>query len=369
MKDIEAAGILGAGTESANLARILALKGVQVRLFDMFRDNLRLSMARIEWALRKENRLDLIKDIEPVQDFSKLAGADIIIEVDDVYSTQRPELIAKAAQAAGEKCLFAIKCGAEPVAPLAAGLAGQDRFLGLRFHPPLAKNLLAEIVRPGGASSASLERCVEFARGIGKTPVIAHDTPGVIVERLRRPFILAALAILDSGKGSVNQIDTAIKTVGGMPQGPFEMADAIGLDSDIYAAEAVYRLLGNPARLVPSVTENRLVQHGHLGRHSSAGFYIYDDGEIVGENPSLRELVPYLGISSASPEKIFYAVMSKVCDEAKLLSSESMVSEFDMETAAQLAFGWPKGPLAWLRELDSLNALQTPPPDQWGDAL
>jgi len=366
---IEAIGIVGSGTEAVALAHTLALRGAQVRLFDLFRDNLRAASARIEWALRRENRPDLAKLIEPVQETAKLAGADMIIEAEILQPENRAAFISKIAQKAGPGCVIAVKCGVEPVTPLFDGLEAPERFMGINFHPPLKSNRLAGIVRPSAGSDVALEACVKLARDIGKTTVLAHDNPGVIVERLRRPFLLAALSLLESGKGLVHQIDDAVKTAGGLPQGPFEMADYIGIDRDFQAATAIYKLLGKPDRLKPSAGEDRLVQYGQMGRRTTVGFYIYDEGAISGENPVLRDMVSYLGISPAAPERIFAKIMRSVADEARLLAAECMVSEFDIETAAKLAFGWPKGPLAFARELGDADAQQNRPLDQWGDAV
>ena len=365
---IEAVGLIGAGTEAAALAQKLALKGLQVRFCDIFRDNLRNSMARIEWSLRLQDASACLANIEPVQDPKKLQGADIVIEMEAGAREERLRLLSKLLDNAATSCIVALKCGVEPVSVLAEGFPGPERFVGLNLYPPLATNLLAEVARLPATSDTTLATCSDFVKELGKTAVIAHDTPGLIVERLRRPFLLAALSLLENGKGFVRDIDAAMRSAGGLPAGPFEMADAIGIDHDNAASETIYTLLGRPQRLTPSPVENRLVQYGQLGRRTTVGFYIYGDGVICGENPVLRELVPYLGISPAKPEVIFHAVMSRVAQEAKILAAESMLSELDIETAAKLAFGWPKGPLAFSRELDA-NAQVETKQDEWGDAL
>ena len=130
--------------------------------------------------------------------------------------------------------------------------------------------------------------------------------------------------------------------------------DLAGLDSDYTASESIYSALGKPARLAPSATQLRLVQYGQLGRKATIGFYIYEEGRIVGENPILPNLVKYLGLKKTPKEEIFAEIMRPVVEEAKLLASEIMASEYDIETAVKLAFGWPKGPFAYSRELGGL---------------
>jgi 3-hydroxyacyl-CoA dehydrogenase len=99
---------------------------------------------------------------------------------------------------------------------------------------------------------------------------------------------------------------------------------------------------------------DRLVQYGQLGRKSTIGFYLYEDGAVAGENPVLPNLVKYLGLKKIPAGEIFGELMRPVLEEAKLLAGEIMASEYDMETAARLAFGWPKGPFGYARDLPEL---------------
>jgi len=216
-----------------------------------------------------------------------------------------------------------------------------------------------EIVRTDKTGDACLEAAAGLLRKIGKTPVITKDNPGQIVERLLRPFILSAFKLLEAGKGSPHGIDAAFKEVGGMPAGPFEAADFMGLDRDYKATHDIYEALGKPERLTPSAMELRLVQYGQLGRKATIGFYIYEEGVIVGENPILSNVVKYLGLKKVPKEEIFAELLRPVIEEARLLASEIMASEHDIETAIKLALNWPKGPFAYSRDLEHLFLKKT----------
>ena len=87
---------------------------------------------------------------------------------------------------------------------------------------------------------------------------------------------------------------------------------------------------------------------------TTAGFYLYEDGAIVGENPALAGMVKHLGIKHLSAEEIFSAVMGSVIEESRLLINEAMVSESDIETAIKAGLGWPKGPLTFYADLKDL---------------
>lgn len=350
---IEAVGIIGANPVGTGLAEIMVGRGYQVRLFDVFRESLKTSVSKVNWALAKGDKRGLSTNLEPVQDLGKFEGADIVIETDS-GTEDRPEFFKRLGEKVSPSCVIAARAGVNPISALDLHVPNPERFIGFHFFLPVRKNKLVEAVRTERTGDGVLELCVEFIRNLEKTPVIVKDNPGVIVERLMRPFILSGIRLLETGNGLPSGIDSVVKSVGGLPLGPLETADIIGLDTDMGACQAIFELLGNPRRLEPSKAENRLVQYGQLGKKTTAGFYLYEDGEIVGENPALQGIIRHLGIKDVPPEEIFGDVMRPVVEEARLLAGEVMASELDIETAVKLGLGWPKGPFAFLREMEPI---------------
>ncbi|MDD2805678.1 MAG: 3-hydroxyacyl-CoA dehydrogenase family protein [Elusimicrobiales bacterium] len=353
--EINAVGIMGSNTAGAGAAELFVKNGFQVRLYDDFKDSLSVALAKISWSLKLAGKEELLANIEGVQDLSKFNGADIVIEASAKSADERKLFFAKLRPHLDSRCVVAARCSAAPLSELIEyAELPRDRTLGFHFVEPVRSNLLVEVVRTDHTSDGYLEAGAALLRKIGKTPVIIKDTPGQIVERLSRPFILAALRLLDAGKGYPHEIDAAFREVSGAAMGPFEMADFSGLDSDCEVTEAIHGALGSPERLAPSPTQRRLVQYGQLGRKSTIGFYIYEDGRIVGENPILPNLVKYLGLKKTFKEEIFGDLMRPVVEEARLLASEIMASEYDIETAVKLGLNWPKGPFAYSRDLGHL---------------
>ncbi len=351
---IEAIGIIGANSIGTGIAEMMINKEHQVRMYDIFKDSLKAAMSKIEWALGKSGKRELMANLELIQDMSKFEGADIIIEATSGTDEERQKLLKKLAGIVRPSCILAVSAGVSPVSPLAFDIPNPERFIGLHFLAPVRKTRLVELVRTDRTGDEVLEACINLAKELGKTPVAIKDNPGAIVERLLRPFILSGIKLLEMGKGLPNEIDGAVKKVGGIPVGPLEMADSIGIDRCLSAGETIYGLLGKPERLMPANVENRLVQYGQLGKKTTAGFYLYEDGELVGENPNLGSIVRYLGIKSLPQEEIFGEIMRPVIEESKLLASEVMASELDIERTAKLGLGWPKGPFTYLRENESL---------------
>ncbi|HBE88431.1 MAG TPA: hypothetical protein DDW67_04740, partial [Elusimicrobia bacterium] len=338
-------------------AELLARAGLQVRLYDDFKDALSQSMAKISWSLARDGRQDLLANIEPVQDYATFEGADLVIEVPEREMGDRRAGFARMLKKLGKPPLTAVHASVATVKEVLRHTElPAETTLGFRFGLPVRENLLVEVVRGDKTSDETVESCAALLRRLGRTPVIVKDNPGQILERLFRPFVLAALRALETGKGRPHEIDSAFREVSGAPLGPFEALDRRGLDSDIKAAQAVYEALGRPERLTPSPIETRLTQYGQLGRKSTIGFYIYEDGLIAGENPILANILKYLGLKKVEKAEIFREIMAPVIEEARLLASEIMASEYDIETVMKLGMGWPKGPFGYHRDMPELFA-------------
>ena len=353
--EINAIGIMGANTVGTGLAEIFLKHGYQVRVYDDFKDSLNIAMAKIRWSMHQAGQADLMSNIEGIQDMSKFKGADIIIETLVKEMEERRQVFSKLKDLIEPGCVIAASCAVQPLKTLIENTdIPKERMMGFHFVQPVRTNTLVELVRLDATRDEYLEAAMDLLRKIEKVPVLVKDNPGQIVERLFRPFVLSAFKLLEAGKGYPHEIDAAFKEVGGLPVGPFEAADFVGLDSDYKDTKYIYEALGKPVRLTPSPMELRLVQYGQLGRKSTIGFYIYEDGRIVGENPILSNVVKYLGLKKVSKEEIFAELMRPVIEEAGLLASEIMASEYDIETAMKLAMGWPKGPFAYGRDLEHL---------------
>ena len=358
--EITAIGIMGANTLGTGLAEIFLKHGYQVRVYDDFKDSLNVALAKIRWAMRLAGKEDLMANLEGIQDLSKFKGADIVIETLSKDIEERRSAFSKLKDFIDPNCVVAASCAVQTLKTLLENTElPKERTMGFHFVQPVRTNALVELVRLDATKDEYLNAAMELLRKIEKTPVLVKDNPGQIVARLLRPFILSAFRLLEAGKGSPHEIDAAFKEVGGMPAGPFETADFLGLDRDYKASRDINEALGKPERLTPSAMELRLVQYGQLGRKATIGFYIYEEGVIVGENPILSNVVKYLGLKKVPKEEIFAELLRPVVEEARLLAAEIMASEHDIETAMKLAMNWPKGPFAYSRDLEHLFVKKT----------
>lgn len=148
---------------------------------------------------------------------------------------------------------------------------------------------LVEIIHAFETSEDAISSLNSFCTKIGKDPVIVQDTTGFIVNRLLTPYMLNAIRMLERGTGTISSIDHAMKSGAGLPMGPFELADYIGLDVVEAMALNIFMDVRHEHHAPPH-TLTRLVQLGYLGRKSGKGFYDYSQKPPV-QNPSLQRPV------------------------------------------------------------------------------
>jgi 3-hydroxybutyryl-CoA dehydrogenase len=202
-----------------------------------------------------------------------------------------------------------------------------------------------------------------LARRLGKTPVVAADTPGFIVNRIQRAYYLEAFRIYEEGLGGIGLIDDAMRGIG-FRLGPFELADVVGTDVNLAAGMAIFDGFYGDPRYRPALVQRRVVDAGRLGRKAGAGYYDYDgtDGARGVPWPALDREPPSHELDAAQIEA---RVVAAIVNEAASAVSDGVATPQAIDTAMRLGTNWPDGPLAWgeriglspvVRTLDALHA-------------
>ena len=357
---IQRVAVVGAGTMGAGIAQLCAQSGFSVKVHDplpaaleALAKKLRASLdaAVLKGKLTTQQADRAYHSISPAAALEDLAGADLVIEAAPEDLKIKKELFA-ALDTVCPDAILATNTSSLSVTAIAEAVRTPHRLLGLHFfNPPVATKLI-EVVRAPKTSPEVFQAAWEFSlAGLRKTPVDVKDTPGFIVNRVMRPYYLEGLRCACAGFAP---LDRCAREQGGVPMGPFELMDLIGLDVNLAITKSIYQACGRPERFAPQALQQKLVDLGQTGRKAGRGFYLYKDGKGAGENPQAAALV---GESSPlAPEAAWRRVLGAVVAEAALAQAEGVAGAQDIDTAIKLAMNFPKGPFQWRAEDPALAA-------------
>jgi 3-hydroxybutyryl-CoA dehydrogenase len=291
-------GIVGAGTVGQNIARMVSSKGLDVVFLDISQhrvdqafEELAKELDRIieRWGMTNSEKLAILSRIKGTTDYNKFKGCDIVIEA--VKSTTREhshEVRAKILQNielyVDRDTIIATNSSTQVITELTADLTHKDRCVSFHFLTPEADARVVEIVKGLHTSQTAYENTIKFANLIGKKVIPVKESPGLISTRLMVPLINEACEILMQGMGKMEDIDLTMKVGFGLPLGPFEMADKIGLDKILRWCENLYDEFGD-LKYKSSPLLKTLVRANQWGRRTGKGFYEYNkDGNKVLKN-------------------------------------------------------------------------------------
>jgi 3-hydroxybutyryl-CoA dehydrogenase len=262
----------------------------------------------------------------------------------------------------GPEAVLATNTSSLRVAEIAEGVPHPERVVGMHFFnpPPLMK--LVEVVAAERSSEAALAAATEVGERMGRTPIRAKDSPGFVANRLARPFTLESLRMLGDGVADVETIDRVIRLGGGFRMGPFELLDLIGLDVNLEIARSFFVQGGEVERWRPSPIQEKLVAEGRLGRKSGRGYHLYGAAVERELDPELGILAPTLdpeklGRIGPEAEEVLSRLFAQIANEAAFAREEDIASPEDMDTAMQLGFNWPRGPIGIAKLIGPRRAL------------
>jgi 3-hydroxybutyryl-CoA dehydrogenase len=207
-------------------------------------------------------------------DLGDFADCDLVIEAVIEQMEEKLRLFPALDHILKPEALILSNTSSLNITQMGAVTKRPDKVCGLHFFNPAPVMKLVEIVKTISTSEETTETVRQFAVSLGKTPVVAKDTAGFIVNFLLIPYLLAAIRMLENGMATRDDIDTAMKLGCGYPMGPFTLLDYIGLDTVMWIAEAFYDEYKEPIYAPPPLLR-RMVISGMLGRKSGRGFYNY----------------------------------------------------------------------------------------------
>ncbi len=334
--------VVGAGVMGGDIAAWCALRGMTVTLQDREQKYIDPALERARALFSKRLRNPAKAEAASARLVADVAGegaarADVVIEAifenteakQALYATLEPQLKPHA--------LLATNTSSIKLETLGEKLADPGRLVGLHFFNPVAKMPLVEVIQSEFTRPEVAQIGVLFSRKLDKLPLPCRSAPGFVVNRVLMPYLNEAMFIAEEGL-PLTLIDEAAVDFG-MPMGPVELADTVGLDVCLHVGRILTEAFGRraPARL------EQLVEAGRLGRKSGHGFYEWRDGKPVRQ--------PATGY--AVPEDLTDRLILPMLNESAACLREGVVEEADLLDAGVI-FGtgfapFRGGPLAYAR--------------------
>lgn len=281
---IRTVGVLGAGTMGRGIALTALFADIRVTLYDVSQEMLDQAFEYIEHHLNRKRKAINIKYLALTQDLEDLNGSQVVIEAIPEELDLKLETFSRLDPICPPPAVLATNTSTLSVTTIAASVDQPQRVAGMHFFNPAPVLPLVELIRGARTAAETIDTLERLAKKLGKTPVVAKDTPGFIVNRVARPFYGEALRMLGEGVASHEQIDTIIEKGGGFRMGPFRLMDLIGIDVNYKATKSIYEQTFYEPRYRPHLIQDQMVGQKSLGKKTGKGFYEYD-GEISAEEP------------------------------------------------------------------------------------
>lgn len=342
-------GVVGAGTMGAGIAQVAAQAGHEVLLFDARQDAAGAAIRNLSATLEKlvaKGKMDHARAEEALGRISTCAALSgmkdcgLVVEaiVEDLEVKKR--VFAELDRCLAADAILASNTSSLAITAIAAACSRPERVIGLHFFNPAPLMPLVEVV-PGMVTANGLAaHCAGLVQAWGKVPVTCKDTPGFIVNRVARPFYGESIRIFEEGIAGMAQIDHALKTTGGFRMGPFELMDLIGNDVNFAVTNSVWRAFFHDPRYTPSLTQQRQVESGRLGRKTGHGYYDYGTASAPQEVQLDEQLAQHL------TERVLAMLINEAVDALFL----RVASAEDIDLAMTKGVNYPKGLLAWADE-------------------
>jgi 3-hydroxybutyryl-CoA dehydrogenase len=276
-------GVLGCGLMGSGIAQSAAAAGfatvvrdVADPLLEKGRTGITKSLGKLveKGKLTAADRDAALGRLSFHTGLDALRDADFIIEAVTEDLELKNRLWQELDRLCPPKTIFASNTSSLSIAAMASATRRPDRFVGLHFFNPVPLMPLVEVIGTVTTNQETFERALEFARRLGKEPVIAADSPGFIVNLLLVPFLLDAARARERGVASTSDLDRGMQLGCGHPMGPLTLMDFIGLDTVVRIADILFDAY-RESRYAPPPLLRRMVLAGYLGRKSGKGFYDY----------------------------------------------------------------------------------------------
>lgn len=363
-REVKRLGVVGAGVMGAGIVQLAALQGCDVYVQEVNAAALAAGMARIDELFRKAVERRRLSAEEAQEKRARVRGTvawegfervDLAIEAASEDLAIKRNLFRELSSRVANTTVLATNTSSLAVKLLQEAVSGVDRLAGMHFFNPVHKMPLVEVVRTPETAEATVALLLRFAIDLGKIPVPVGDGPGFVVNRVLMPYLDEGVRLVGEGL-KVQDIDRLMRRFG-LPMGPLELLDQIGLDVAAHVARTVRQQLGQPVE--EGGVFARLAESGWLGQKSGQGFYVHT-GRKARPHGAAQELVRSLHdgstLSTTLPIAVRLAearerlVLLMVNEAAAVLAAGLATDARTVDAAMVFGTGWAPhrgGPLSY----------------------
>jgi len=354
--------VLGSGVMGHGIAQVSATAGYNVVLRDIKQEFLDKAMEKIKWSLdklvskekvSKEEGDAIFSRITPIVDLSDaVKNAELVIEVVPEIMDLKKSVYAELDKVAGPEVIFASNTSTLPITEIANTTSRPEKFIGIHFFNPPQLMKLVEVIPGEKTAQVITDLTQEYVKSVNKQSVLCRkDVPGFIINRLFIPMVHEACFVKDRTRGTLEEIDSAVKFKLGFPMGIFELADFTGMD--VIHKATVEMHLRDKKVINPHPLVEKMFNEKKLGQKSGEGYYKYSDDKY--ERVALSEELS----EKCNPVQL----VANILNNAAWLVSNGASDIEEIEKAAQLGLGLKKPLFETAKEIgikkivDELNKL------------
>ncbi len=351
------AGVIGAGIMGGGIAQLLSNRGVFVRLKDINLDAVAkgFKAAYDVYAQALKRRRMKPHEVQAKMamitgtlDYSGFNSADIVIEAVVENMDIKKKVFADLSSKTKASAILASNTSSLSVSDMASVVADPSRVVGFHFFNPVHRMPLLEIIKAKQTSPHTVVSALEFAKKLGKLPIVVEDAPGFLVNRILLGYINEAGRLLEEG-GSIEEIDRIMVDFG-MPMGPFTLSDEVGLDVGVKVLHILESGLG--ARFKPCAIFEDVYAKKLLGKKSGQGFYVYGKTRTV--NPEINKMIKSKG--TYQRDEALKRMVYVMVNEAAMCLQERVIDGPDtVDLGMIMGTGFPPFYGGLLRYADSIG--------------
>lgn len=281
---IKKVGVIGCGLMGSGIAQVSAQAGYQTVVREVAQGVLEKGLGRIHKQLERavekgklapEDRDAITGRLQGTTALEDLADCDLVIEAIVENVEEKRGIFRRLDEICPGGAILASNTSSIPIIEMASATGRPQQVVGLHFFNPVPVMKLVEVVRGITTSDETVAAVRAFGESVGKTPILAKDRPGFIVNSLLVPYLLDAIRMLEEGHATREDIDTGMTLGCGYPMGPLTLLDFVGLDTTYYIAEIMFDEYKKPHYAPPTLLKQMVIA-GYHGRKSGRGFYEYE---------------------------------------------------------------------------------------------